>query len=31
MTCYSVQSKYQILVKTYGFFSSAKNMGKNVG
>ena len=31
MTRYSVQPKYGILVKGYGFLSFAKNMGKNIG
>ena len=29
--CYSVQPRDQILVKGYGFLSSAKNMGENTG
>ena len=28
---YSVQPRYRILVKDYGFLSLAKNMGKNIG
>ena len=31
MTKYSVQPRDQIFVKGYGFLSSAKNMGKNIG
>ena len=31
MTCYSVQPRYQIHVKDYGFLSFAKNMDKNIG
>ena len=31
MTQYSVQPKHQIFVKRYGFLSSARNMGKNIG
>ena len=31
MTRYSVQSRYRILVKGYGFLSFTKNMSKNVG
>ena len=31
MTRYSVQPRDQIFVKGYGFFSFAKNMGKNTG
>ena len=30
MTHYSVQPRYRIFVKGYGFFSFAKNMGKNI-
>ena len=29
MTCYSVQSGDRIFVKSYGFLSFAKNIGKN--
>ena len=28
---YSVQPRYQIFVKDYGFLSFARNLGKNVG
>ena len=28
---YSVQPRYRIFVKGYGFLSFAKNMGKNIG
>ena len=28
---YSVQPRYQIFVKGYGFLSFAKNMDKNIG
>ena len=31
MTRNSVQPRYRILVKGYGFLSFAKNMGKNIG
>ena len=31
MARYSVQPKYWIFVKDYGFLSFAKNMGKNIG
>ena len=31
MTCYSVQPRYRIFVKGYGFLSFARNMGKNIG
>ena len=31
MTQYSVQPRYRIFVKDYGFFSFAKNMGENIG
>ena len=31
MTRYSVQPRYQIFVKGYGFLFFAKNMGKNIG
>ena len=31
MTRYSVQPRYQIFVKSYGFLSFAKNMGGNIG
>ena len=31
MARYSVQPKYRIFVKDYGFLSFAKNMGKNIG
>ena len=30
MTRYSVQPRYRIFVKGYGFLSFAKNMGKNI-
>ena len=30
MTLYSVQPRDQIFVKSYGFSSFAKNMGKNI-
>ena len=30
MTWYSVQNRYWIFVKGYGFLSYAKNMGKNI-
>ena len=29
--CYSIQLKYQIFVKSYGFLSFAENMVKNIG
>ena len=29
--CYSVQPRYQIFVKSYGFLSFARNMSKNIG
>ena len=28
---YSVQPRYQIFLKDYGYLSFAKNMGKNIG
>ena len=31
MVRYSVQSRYQIFVKGYGFLSFAKNMGEHIG
>ena len=31
MTHYSVQLRYQIFGKGYGFLSFTRNMGKNVG
>ena len=31
MATYSVQPRDRIFVKGYGFSSSAKNMGKNIG
>ena len=31
MQRYSVQPKYRIFVKGYGFLSFARNIGKNVG
>ena len=31
MTRYSVQPKYRMFVKGYGFLSFPKNMGKNIG
>ena len=31
MTRYSVQPRYRIFVKGYGFLYSAKSMGKNIG
>ena len=31
MMRYSVQPQYQIFVKSYGFLSFAKNIGKNTG
>ena len=31
MMRYSVQPRYQIFVKCYGFFCFAKNMAKNIG
>ena len=30
MTWYSVQNRYWIFVKGYGFLSYSKNMGKNI-
>ena len=29
--CYSIQPRYQVLVKGYGLKSFAKNMGKTIG
>ena len=31
MTHYSVQQRYRMFVKGYGFLSFARNMGKNIG
>ena len=31
MTRYSVQPRYRIFIKRYGFLSFAKNTGKNFG
>ena len=31
MTRYSVQTRYRIFVKGYGFLSFAKNMDRNIG
>ena len=31
MRLYSVQNRYQIFVKRYGFLSFAENIGKNIG
>ena len=31
MTHYSVQPRYRIFVKGYGFLSFAKNIGRNIG
>ena len=31
MMHYSVQPRYRIVVKGYGFLSFSKNMGKNIG
>ena len=31
MRHYSVQNRYQIFVKRYGFLSFAENIGKNIG
>ena len=30
MTCYSVQPRDEIFLKSYGFLSFAKNMGRNI-
>ena len=30
MTRYSIQQRYEIFVKGYGFLSSVKNIGKNL-
>ena len=31
MTRYSVQARYQLFVKNYGFLCFGKNMGRNIG